>query len=292
MWNCLQCLLIWQFISIVLYKLTEFPGPCENIYVVDFVLSCSCLIHVDWENVRTIKYLVSEVLGTSWSLPQDPYQVAPHGLLGHPGHFENHFNTLHMKWCFRCVPAKCFCLQQNVVFFPSWRRCTSVSPSACVAMVTLVSPWMLHPRWFQKVNGAELFSEVWFFSIHQHLARARWPFWCFFSSAWLSDWTPPTSYHGRCLAEWDIIAMEIEAMKHTNTNWHTHSHRLGNETGFHERAAAQSGSMKSCLSKGKTDARIELSLEGNSAQLFHPSLWKRTDLSFFFILSNVNLSVG
>lgn len=76
------------------------------------------------------------------------------------------------------------------------------------------------------------------------------------------------------------------------THAHTHSHRLGNETGFPEQAAALSDSMKSCLSKGKTAARIELSLEGNSALLFHPSVWKWTDLSFSFILSNVNLSFG
>ncbi|TMS17324.1 hypothetical protein E3U43_001393, partial [Larimichthys crocea] len=77
----------------------------------------------------------------------------------------------------------------------------------------------------------------------------------------------------RCLAEWDIIAMEIEAMTlaHARTHARAHSHGLRNETGFHERAAAQSDSMKSCLSKGKTAAWIELSLEGNSALLFHPS---------------------
>ena len=131
-----------------------------------------------------------------------------------------------------------------LVFFSSRRRCTSSSMSAWVALVTQVSPSLLHPRWSQKVNGAEWSSEAWFLSVHKHLARARWPFWCSFS---LLDWLtepPPTSYPGRCLAEWDIIAMEIEAMNlahiqtHTQTHTHTQSHGLGNETGFHEWAAA------------------------------------------------------
>lgn len=63
-------------------------------------------------------------------------------------------------------------------------------------------------------------------------------------------------------------------LAHARTHARAHSHGLRNETGFHERAAAQSDSMKSCLSKGKTAAWIELSLEGNSALLFHPSVWK------------------
>lgn len=69
---------------------------------------------------------------------------------------------------------------------------------------------------------------------------------------------------------------------------HTYRYRLRNETGFHERVAAQADSMKSCLSKEETAAWIELSLEWKS---FLPLCENgQISLSLAFILSNVNLS--
>ena len=83
-------------------------------------------------------------------------------------------------------------------------------------------------------------------------------------------------------------------LAHTQTHTHTHTHRVMDSemrlAFMSERL--QSDSMKSCLSKRKTAAWIELSLEGTLLCSFIPLCGKRTDLSFSFILSNVNLSFG
>lgn len=104
--------------------------------------------------------------------------------------------------------------------------------------------------------------------------------------------TTITSYRSRCLTEWDIIAMEIEAMTLIHRHSCTFTHSLRNETVF-----LQSGRtvwMYKKLPLKREDIRTDWAVtwEGNSPQLFHTSLEMDGYLSFFFILSNVDLSFG
>lgn len=211
---------------------------------------------------------VSDGAVWSWSFFQD----SP-GVLSLPALVQNHFPASRLNWCSKCVSAKCFCLSLDV--FLSRHRCTS---SARVAMVTPGSPRLLHPGWSQKVNGAEWSVDLLNTPAPGEGAAARF------------DWLNHILHH--------LLSRQVPGWigHHRHGDWgndtlsHTHSRRLRNETGFHERVAAQSDSMKSCLSDEETAAWIELSLEWNSALLLHPSERKRTALSFSFSLSNVNLS--
>lgn len=223
------------------------------------------MLHVDWFKFCTVKCATDHFVGLFHSKPICSYC---------PRHDS---------------PDECFCkvFLSSAECFLSWAA-ADVFPSvlACVAVVTQVSPRRLHRRWSRKLNGAEWSSDVGFFSIEQHLVRTP----CFFSPLldWLSRPTflrpppSPTSYPGRCLAQWDIIATEIEAM--TLTHKHT---QAGNESGF------RSDSMKSCLSEEETAAWIELSVRGNSClALFIPLCENGWVARISFTLSNVNPSFG
>lgn len=199
------------------------------------------------------------------------------------------------------LSAKCFCLQVNVFlffFFFFWMHSFSLVSMCCHG----------YPSLTQVVAPQVIPKGKWSWMIFRCLIlfnRATPGEGAIFFSAWLTEWIPPPPQppslphllsrqvpgwmgHHR---HWD---WGDDTHTNTYTNTHTHAYRV---TDSEMRPAfmserLQSDSMKSCLSKEKTAAWIELSLEGNSALLVHPSVWKWMDLSSSFILSNVNLSSG
>lgn len=131
-----------------------------------------------------------------------------------------------------CFLQSGFVSLERCLFSPSDTDAQSRHCRQCVAMVTPALPRLRHPGWFQKVNVAEWFSKVWFFSIHRHLARARQPFWCLFSPDWLTEplHTPPAplilagAWLNRTSLPWRLRRWHSRAQ--------TRSHRLGNESGW------------------------------------------------------------
>lgn len=150
--------------------------------------------------------------------PEDPPTWTP-GLL--------EISLLHHRQpdVFMCFLQSGFVSLGWCLFSPSDTDAQSHHCRQCVAMVTPVLPGLLHPGWFQKVNVAEWFSEVWFFSTHQHLVRVRQPFWCLFPLIdWLSpstlllhllSWQVPGWIGHHCHGDW---GNDTHAHKHTVTD--------------------------------------------------------------------------
>lgn len=144
----------------------------DNTYAVSFILPfiVNHDIHVEFhlESFCTLQHCIYSIY-CFWS----PRTVPDHSLYNHRNWWKlweplHHIAHRMMFWMYSC---NVFFVVNSRVFL-SWHRCTTLSPLARVAIVTLVSPWDLHPRWFQRVNEAEWSSELWFFSVHQHLVRA------------------------------------------------------------------------------------------------------------------------